>query len=152
MENKEKRNGTWKPKNKSDGDGKVNVTSGNKSDSDDAQIVFARCVSCHDEWILAYACSFHICCNKDWFSTYEFVQSGDVVRMGDDNPCEIVGIGSVQIRTHDGIIHTLTDVRDILGMARNFISLSTLDVKGYKHSGSGGVLKITKGSLVSYDR
>ena len=78
---------------------------------------------------------FHICCNRDWFSTYEFVQSGDVVRMGDDNPHEIVGIGSVQIRPHDSLIRTLTDVRHIPGMVRNLISLSTLDVKGYKHSG-----------------
>ena len=70
------------------------------------------------------------------------------MRMGDDNPREIVGIGSVQIRMHDDMIHTLTDVRHIPGMARNLISLSTLDVKWYKHSGSGGVLKVTKGSLI----
>jgi hypothetical protein len=44
--------------------------------------------------------------------------------------------------------HTLTDVRHIPGMARNLISLSTLDVDGYKHSGSRGVLKVSKGSLV----
>ena len=75
------------------------------------------------------------------------LQSEDVVRMGDNNnPREIVGIGSVQIRTHDGMIRTLTYVRHIPGMARNLISLSTLD--GYKHFGSGGVLKVTKGSLV----
>ncbi|KAK1619242.1 hypothetical protein QYE76_024759 [Lolium multiflorum] len=45
-----------------------------------------------------------------WFSSYEFVQSGDVVRMGDNNPREIVGIGSVQIKMHDGMTRTLTDV------------------------------------------
>ncbi|KAK1647886.1 hypothetical protein QYE76_065691 [Lolium multiflorum] len=45
----------------------------------------------------------------DWFSSYEFVQSGDVVRMGDNNPREIVGIGSVQIKMHDGMTRTLTD-------------------------------------------
>ncbi|KAK1647990.1 hypothetical protein QYE76_065795 [Lolium multiflorum] len=66
----------------------------------------------------------------DWFSSYEFVQSGDVVRMGDNNPREIVGIGSVQIKMHDGMTRTLTDVRHIPGMARNLISLSTLDVDG----------------------
>ena len=70
------------------------------------------------------------------------------MRMGDNNPREIVGIGSVQIKMHDGMTHTLTDVRHIPGMARNLISLSTLDVDGYKHSGSRGVLKVSKGSLV----
>ncbi|KAK1693742.1 hypothetical protein QYE76_010439 [Lolium multiflorum] len=83
-----------------------------------------------------------------WFSSYEFVQSGDVVRMGDNNPREIVSIGSVQIKMHDGMTRTLTDVRHIPGMARNLISLSTLDVDGYKHSGSRGVLKVSKVSLV----
>jgi hypothetical protein len=33
------------------------------------------------------------------------VQKGDVVRMGDDNPCDVVGIGSVQIKTDDGMTH-----------------------------------------------
>ncbi len=148
LQKKEKRNGMNQPKNKSDGDGKASVVSSDNSDNGDVLIAFAGCVSMNDEWILDSACSFHMCCNKDWFSTYESVQSGDVVRMGDNIACEIVGIGSVQIRMHDGMIRTLTDVRHIPAMARNLISLSTLDLKGYQHSGSGGVLKVTKGSLV----
>ncbi|CAD6249656.1 unnamed protein product [Miscanthus lutarioriparius] len=68
---------------------------------------------------------------RDWFSSYESVQSGDVVRMGDNNPCEIVGIGSVQIKMHDGMIRTLKDMRHIPGMARNLISLRTLDIEGH---------------------
>ncbi|KAK1649737.1 hypothetical protein QYE76_067542 [Lolium multiflorum] len=45
----------------------------------------------------------------NWFSSDEFVHSGDVVRMGDNNPREIVGIGSVQIKMHDGMTRTLID-------------------------------------------
>jgi hypothetical protein len=33
-------------------------------------------------------------------------------------------------------------------MSTNLISLSTLDLKGYKYSASGGVLKVSKGSLI----
>jgi hypothetical protein len=74
------------------------------SDSDgDALAVFAACVSRDNEWILDTAALFHICCNKDWLSSYEFVQPGDFVRVGDDTPCQIEGIGSVQIKTHDGM-------------------------------------------------
>ena len=149
LQNKEKRNGTYKPKNKSDGDGKASVVSVvDNSDSGDVLVVFAGCVAGRDEWILDSACSFHICSNRDWFSSYESVQSGDVVRMGDNNPREIMGIGSVQIKMHDGMIRTLKDVRHIPGMARNLISLSTLDAEGYRHSGSGGVCKVSKGSLI----
>ncbi|CAN1137131.1 hypothetical protein LINPERPRIM_LOCUS21240, partial [Linum perenne] len=43
---------------------------------------------------------------------------------------------------------TLTDVRDIPDLKRNLISLSTLDAKWYKYIGEGGVLKVSKGSLV----
>ena len=70
------------------------------------------------------------------------------MRMGDDNPCEIVGIGSVQIKTHDGMTRTLKNVRHILGMKKNLISLSTLDKEGLKYTGLGGVVKVSKGSLV----
>ena len=149
VQNKEKRNGTYKPKGKSESDGNASVAAGDEnSDSGDALVVLAGCVVGRDEWILDSACSFHICTNRDWFSSYEPVQSGDVVRMGDDNPREIVGRGSVRIKTHDGMIRTLTDVRHIPTMARNLISLSTLDVEGYKHTGSRRVMKVSKGSLI----
>ena len=59
------------------------------------------------------------------------MQKGDVVRMEDDNPCDIVGIGSIRIKTDDGMTHTLKNVRYIPGMTRNLISLSTLDAEGF---------------------
>jgi hypothetical protein len=68
--------------------------------------------------------------------------------MGDDNPCDIVGVGSVQIKARDSMTCMLQNVRYIPGMSRNLISLSTLDSKGFKYSGSGRVLKVSKGSLV----
>jgi transposase InsO family protein len=43
---------------------------------------------------------------------------------------------------------TLTDVRHVPSMFINLISLSTLDNMGYKYFTSGGVLKVSKGSLV----
>ena len=70
------------------------------------------------------------------------------MRMGDDNTCEIVGIGSVQIKTHDDMICTLKNVRHIPGMKRNLISLSTFNKEGLKYTGSGGVVKVSKRSLV----
>jgi hypothetical protein len=70
------------------------------------------------------------------------------VQMGDNTPCEVIGIGSVKIRTHDGMTRTLTDVRHVPTMFRNLISLSTLDNLGYKYFASGGVLKVSKGSLI----
>ena len=48
----------------------------------------------------------------------------------------------------DGVVRTLDDVRHVSYLKRNLISLSTLDIKGYKYTSEGGVLKISKGALV----
>jgi hypothetical protein len=57
------RNGTYQPKNKSDGDCKAFVVS---SDSNGyALAIFAACVSRDNEWILDTAASFYICYNQD---------------------------------------------------------------------------------------
>ncbi|CAN1313858.1 hypothetical protein LINPERPRIM_LOCUS29103 [Linum perenne] len=68
--------------------------------------------------------------------------------MGDNSSCKVAGIGSVQIKMFDGAVRTLTDVRHIPNLKRNLISLSTLDSKRYKYTGEGGVLKVSKVSLV----
>ena len=95
-----------KEEKKNNSNGKASVVSAADSDSGDCLVVLAGCVSGHDEWILDSTCSFHICINKDWFSSYKPVQKEDVVRMGDDNPHDIVGIGSIRIKTDDGMTHT----------------------------------------------
>jgi hypothetical protein len=70
------------------------------------------------------------------------------VWLGDNTPCEVIGIGSVKIRAHYGMTRMLTDVNHVPTMYRNLISLSTLDNKGYKYFASSGVLKVSRGSLI----
>ncbi|CAN1182465.1 Retrovirus-related Pol polyprotein from transposon TNT 1-94 [Linum perenne] len=111
-------------------------------------VMFAGCTRTDDEWILDSACTFHMCPNRDWFSSYEFVDAGGTILMGDNSSCKVAEIGSVQIKMFDGAVRTLTDVRHIPDLKRNLISLSTLDSKGYKYTGEGGVLKVSTGSLV----
>ncbi|GJT10612.1 retrotransposon protein, putative, ty1-copia subclass [Tanacetum coccineum] len=79
--------------------------------------------------------------------SYKCIQGGSVL-VGYNASYKIKGIGSIQVKMFDGAIRTLEDVRHVLGMKRNLISLSTLDLKGYKYSGEGGVLKVTKGSMI----
>ena len=70
------------------------------------------------------------------------------MRVGNDQQCNIVGVGSVQIKTHDGMTRTLTGVKHIPSMARNLISLSTLDCDGDKYKGGNRLLKVSSGSLI----
>uniref|UniRef100_J3LVX0 Uncharacterized protein n=1 Tax=Oryza brachyantha TaxID=4533 RepID=J3LVX0_ORYBR len=73
-----------------------------------------------DEWTAEEAVG------SDWFSSYNYVQNGDVVYMGDDKPCEIVGIGSVQIKTHDNLTRTLKDRNLLVGCTQG-------NMKFYEH-------------------
>ncbi|KAL5757095.1 hypothetical protein ACOSQ2_021841 [Xanthoceras sorbifolium] len=113
----------------------------------DLLLVCADEAKARNEWILDTACSFHMCPNRDYFSTYKSVQGG-VVLMGNNHACKIAGVGTVRIKMHDGVVRTLTDVRHIPDLKRNLISLSTLDSNGYKFTGGDGVLKVAKGSLI----
>ena len=70
------------------------------------------------------------------------------MHVGNDQQCVIAGVGSVQVKTHDGMTRTLTGVKHIPTMARNLISLSTLDCDGYKYKGGNKLLKVSKGSLI----
>jgi hypothetical protein len=82
-----------------------------------------------DQWVLDTACTFHMSPKRDWFTTYELVDDGSVL-MGNDVACKIVGMGTIRIRMHDGIMRTLKNVRHILELKKNLISLCTLDSLG----------------------
>ncbi|GJW76791.1 retrovirus-related pol polyprotein from transposon TNT 1-94 [Tanacetum coccineum] len=98
-------------------------------------------------WIMDYACFFNISPNRDWFVTYEEFNGGHVF-MGNDSPCKVVGIGTIRINMHDGVVRTLTDVRHVPDLKKNLISLGMLDSKGFKYTNENGVLRVSKGALV----
>jgi len=99
LQNKEKRN-----KDKGKSDSSASIACDNSSDNGDVLIAFAGCASDDAQWILDSACSYHVCINRDLFSTYEPVQNGGTVRMGDNSPCAVVGMGTVQIKMFDGVV------------------------------------------------
>ncbi|KAG8501668.1 hypothetical protein CXB51_004714 [Gossypium anomalum] len=68
--------------------------------------------------------------------------------MGDNASCKITGVGTIKVKMFDGVVRTLSDVRHVLELKRNLISLSTLDSKWYRYTAESRVLKISKGSLV----
>ncbi|KAG8502380.1 hypothetical protein CXB51_000443 [Gossypium anomalum] len=98
------------------------------------------------EWILDSGCSFHMCPNREWFSTYSSIESG-VVRMGNDSSSKVIGIGTVKIKMHDGTIRTLSDVRYVPDLRKNLISLSILDLKRCKINIESSGIKVF-GALV----
>ena len=68
--------------------------------------------------------------------------------MGNDASYKIAYVGTVKIKMFDGTIRMLANVKHVLDLKSNLISLSTLDSKGYKYTNEGGALKVSKGALV----
>ncbi|GKB80001.1 retrovirus-related pol polyprotein from transposon TNT 1-94 [Tanacetum coccineum] len=68
--------------------------------------------------------------------------------MGNDSQYKVVGIGKIQIKMHDGVVRTLTDLYHVSDLKKNFISLNVLDLKGFKYRSKDSVLFVSKDALV----
>ncbi|KAH9679095.1 hypothetical protein KPL71_025975 [Citrus sinensis] len=102
---------------------------------------------CHsNEWILDSGCTYHMCPNKGWFSNFKELDGG-VIFMGNDNSCKTMGIGTIQLKNHDGSIQVLTDVRYVPSLKKNLISLGVLESKGLAITLRDGLLKVVAGAL-----
>ena len=97
--------------------------------------------------LMVSGASNHMCIHREWFKTYKSINDG-VFYMGHDVSCNIVGIGSIQIKMFDGTNKILTDVRHVPELRKNLISLGVLDTNGYKTFMQGGVMKFYKGILL----
>ena len=97
------------------------------------------------EWILDSGCSFHMSPYRDWFVNFRNSDQGTVY-MGNDNTCRIQGVGDITLKLHDGKVRILTDVRYVLDLKRNLISLGTLDELGFTYKAHNGNMHISKGN------
>ena len=96
------------------------------------------------EWILDLGCPFHMYPNKGWFENYKQIDGGTVL-LGNNKSCKVIGIGSLRIKMHNGIERVLEDVRHVLELKKNLISLGILDKKGHGYKCGRGSLEIYKG-------
>ena len=78
------------------------------------------------DWVLDSGCTYHMTSKKSWFVDYKS-EDGDSIYMGNNNECEIIGRGSVLLRLIENKEVLLRDVRHILKLKRNLISLGMLD-------------------------
>ena len=87
-----------------------------------------------------------MCYKRDFFSTFSDLQGS--VLMGNDQSCQIEGVGSVKIEMFDGVVRTLENVRFIPELRKNLISLGTLDARGFHYRVSSGVMDVLAGEKV----
>jgi hypothetical protein len=98
-------------------------------------------------WIMDSACTFHICPNKEWFSSLDLI-NGRVILMGNDVACKMKGIGKIRLKLHDGSTRVLEEVQYVLDRKKNLISVGTLEEKGYKITMENGTMKVISAALV----
>ncbi|KAL5582021.1 hypothetical protein UlMin_014463 [Ulmus minor] len=81
------------PKNYDSDNGEAAIAANN---SNAGEVLAVTTQEYKQEWILDSGCTFHMCPTKDWFKEYKELDGGKVL-MGNNIPCQIVGIGGIFI-------------------------------------------------------
>eukprot|EP00253_Pinus_taeda_P011907 PITA_11907 len=82
-------------------------------------------------WFLDSGASFHMTGDKSLFSTLEEKDLKMLIEMGDDKRFSVLGVGTVAFQREHGALITLTDVKYVLGLKKNLVSIAMLEEKGY---------------------
>ena len=100
-----------------------------------------------DSWIMDSTASFHTTHSLELFSNYVPRKFGKVY-LADEKSLNIIGRCDINIRTSNGSVWTLNNVRHILALKRNLISIGKLEDEGYCTTFGDGHWKSMKGNLV----
>lgn len=103
------------------------------------------------EWILDSGCLFHMSPNKDWFLDLDEKEAG-IVLLGNKKACRINGIGFMEIIMYDDYGRILRNVRYVLELRRNFVSLGMLHSVGCTVKIENDFMKIVKGAMTVMKR
>ncbi|GAA0150163.1 hypothetical protein LIER_09165 [Lithospermum erythrorhizon] len=99
-----------------------------------------------EDWIVDSGASFHVTPNKDFFHTYEEGNFG-IAKMGNTGTSTIKAIGSVLVKTGNGKLIELKDVRHIPDFRMSLLSSGKLDDEGYHNIFGNGQWRLQKGSI-----
>ncbi|XP_022889192.1 uncharacterized protein LOC111404645 [Olea europaea var. sylvestris] len=96
-------------------------------------------------WVIDSGASFHATSNRELFTSYEPRNLGKVY-LGDDQPCDVVGKGEIQIKLN-GSVWKLKDVRHIPNLRKNLISVGQLSNEGYVITFNSDIWKVSRGAM-----
>ena len=82
-------------------------------------------------WYLDSGASFHMTDDKSLLSILENKDIKMRIEMGDDERYSVSGVGTIAFQREHGALITLTDVKYVLGLNKNFVSVAMLEDKGY---------------------
>nr|CAN76029.1 hypothetical protein VITISV_016069 [Vitis vinifera] len=87
------------------------------------------------EWWIDTGATRHVCSDKKMFSTFEPIENGEKVFMGNSATSEIKGQGKVILKMTSGKELTLTNVLYVPEIRKNLVSGSLLNNHGFRLSG-----------------
>ncbi|GKB33678.1 zinc finger, CCHC-type containing protein [Tanacetum coccineum] len=91
--------------------------------------------------------SYHMTYKRDYLFDFEEYDGGNVL-LGDDRGFRVRGTGKVRVQMRDESSFMLDNIRYVLKLRRNLISLGTLEKEGFTIKMQSGKIKVIKGSLV----
>ncbi|MCO5593159.1 hypothetical protein L7F22_047165 [Adiantum nelumboides] len=82
-----------------------------------------------NDWIIDSGTSLHASPHREWFTSY--VSTKDHVRLGNEQTCQILGVGDVQLKFQNDSSFMLKNVRHVFAITKSLISTGLLDDAGY---------------------
>ena len=84
----------------------------------------------YESWVVDSGASFHATPHRKYFQDYAQGDFGHVY-LGEDEPCQIIGMGKVQIKKNNGNQWLLKEVRHVPYLRKNLISIGLFSSEGY---------------------
>ncbi|GAA0170631.1 hypothetical protein LIER_24854 [Lithospermum erythrorhizon] len=100
-----------------------------------------------DSWVVDSETYFHTTHDRNIMENYIASNFG-TVHFTDSEQLNVVGIGDVNLRLSNGSTWKLTNVRYVLKLGKNLISVSQLDGDGYRTTCADGHWKVVREAMV----
>ncbi|GJY03447.1 zinc finger, CCHC-type containing protein [Tanacetum coccineum] len=84
-------------------------------------------------WWVDSGATIHVCKDRCWFKTYESLNDGSILHMGNKSTALVYGHGYVDLKYSCGKIVLLFNVLHVPNIKKNLVSSSVLNNYGYKH-------------------
>jgi hypothetical protein len=97
-----------------------------------ATVTEANHVTSESGWWLDTGATIHISKDRSLFKTYEVIDDGTEVKMGNNIRTKVIGKGTVVLKFTSGKVLTLVNVLHVPDMAKNLISGDLLNKRGFK--------------------
>ncbi|GKC27203.1 hypothetical protein Tco_1034497 [Tanacetum coccineum] len=83
-------------------------------------------------WWVDSGATIYVCKDRSWFKTYESLNDGSIIHMGNESTALVHGRGCVDLRFSSGKIVSLFKVLNVPNIWKNLVSSSVLNNCGYK--------------------